>query len=330
MEYRRMGKSGLQLSALSYGSWVTFSNQVDDKNAIELLKTAYDAGVNFFDNAEVYASGKSEALMGRALKKLAWGRDSFCVSSKVFWGGDRPTQRGLSRKHIFDACHAALKRMQVDYLDIFFCHRPDFHTPLEETCRAMNDLINQGKVMYWGTSEWNGRQIMEAYGASRTYGLIPPIVEQPQYNLLTRDKIEADFRDLYERVGIGTTTWSPLASGILTGKYNDGIPDESRMNLKGYEWLRDMVDSDEGKRKIEKARQLTVIANELGISLTRLSIAWCLKNPDVSTVILGASKVSQLKENLLALDDQDLLTSEVMTRIEEIVQNKPRLPVDYL
>jgi len=330
MEYRRMGKSGLQLSALSYGSWVTFSNQVDDSLALDLLNTAYDAGVNFFDNAEVYAQGESEILMGRALQKLGWGRDTYCVSSKVFWGGDLPTQRGLSRKHIFDACHAALKRMQVDYLDLFFCHRPDFHTPLEETCRAMHDLIAQGKVMYWGTSEWNGRQIMEAYGTSRTYGLTPPIVEQPQYNMLTRDKIEADFRDLYGRVGIGTTIWSPLASGILTGKYNDGIPEESRMNLKGYEWLRDMLEKEEGRRKLEKAKQLAVVAKDLGISMPRLAIAWCLKNPDVTTVILGASKVSQLEENLKALDDVALLDQEVMTRLEEILQNKPRLPIDYL
>ena len=330
MQYRRMGKTGLRLSALSFGSWVTFSNQVDEDLATNLMKTAYDAGVNFFDNAEVYASGESERIMGKALKRLGWSRDSWCVSSKVFWGGELPTQRGLNRKHIFDACHAALKRLQVDYLDIFFCHRPDFHTPVEETVRAMNDLISQGKVMYWGTSEWNGRQLMEAYGAARSLNLVPPSVEQPQYNLLTRDKLEADFLDVFERTGMGTTTWSPLASGLLTGKYNDGIPEGSRMELKGYEWLRKMVESDEGRRKLEKAKALGELAKDLGISQARMSIAWCLKNPNVSTVILGASRVEQLEENLEAINDLPLFTDEVMERIEEIASNKPRLPIDYL
>ena len=330
MQYRRMGKTGLRLSALSFGSWVTFSNQVDEDLAVNLMKTAYDAGVNFFDNAEVYASGESERIMGRALKRLGWGRDTWCVSSKVFWGGELPTQRGLNRKHIFDACHAALKRLQVDYLDIFFCHRPDFHTPAEETVRAMNDLMTQGKIMYWGTSEWNGRQLMEAYGAARALNLVPPSVEQPQYNMLTRDKLEADFLDVFERTGMGTTVWSPLASGMLTGKYNNGIPEGSRMELAGYEWLRKMVESDDGRRKLEKTKALGQVAADLGISQARLSIAWCLKNPNVSTVILGASKVEQLKENLEAINDLPLLTDDVMERIEEIVANKPRLPIDYL
>ena len=330
MEYRRMGKWGLRLSALSFGSWVTFANQVDDTQAVDMLKTAYDAGVNFFDNAEVYANGESERIMGRALTGLGWGRDSYCVSSKVFWGGDKVTQRGLNRKHIFDACHAALKRLQVDYLDLYFCHRPDLHTPIEETVRAMSDLVSQGKVLYWGTSEWNGRQIMEAHGVARRYGLVPPMVEQPQYNRVCRDKIEADFLDVYERAGIGTTIWSPLASGILTGKYTDGIPDDSRMNLEGYAWLRDMVESERGKRQIEKARQLQVVADDLGISLARLAIAWCLKNPNVTTVILGASRQSQLQENLKAIDNVSHLTPEVLERIEKIVANRPPLPPDYL
>lgn len=330
MEYRRLGRAGLRVSALSFGSWVTFGNQVDVDDAKQMLTTAYDAGINFFDNAEVYAAGQSETIMGAALNSLGWSRDTFCVSSKVFWGGDLPTQRGLHRKHIFDACHAALKRLQVDYLDLYFCHRPDLHTPIEETVRAMHDLIAQGKVMYWGTSEWSAAELAEAYGVARQYGLTPPTMEQPQYNMLHRERVEAEYHALYERIGLGTTIWSPLASGILTGKYNDGIPEGTRMSLDGYGWLRKMVESEEGKRKIEKARKVTAVAKELGISPAVLAIAWCLKNPNVSTVILGASRNAQLEENLKATDAVEQLTDDVMAQLEDILDNRPAEPTDWL
>lgn len=330
MEYRRLGKSGLQVSALSFGSWVTFSTQVDDRKAQELMSLAYDSGVNFFDNAEVYAQGESEKIMGRVLQSLGWTRDTYCVSSKVFWGGEKPTQRGLSRKHVTDACHAALKRLQVEYLDLYFCHRPDLHTPIEETVLTMNDLIRQGKVLYWGTSEWTGQQITEAHAVAKAYGLIGPTMEQPQYNLFERDKVEADFQPIYDRFGLGLTTWSPLASGILTGKYNKGIPADSRMNLPGYEWLKNRHESPEGQAKITKTIALEQIAQEMDTSLTRLSVAWCLKNPHVSTVILGATSPSQLKENLGALSVVNRFTPALEERIESIMQNKPAAPTDYL
>jgi len=329
MEYRRLGGSGLKLSALSFGSWVTFSFQADESAASELMSTAYDAGINFFDNAEVYAAGESERIMGRALDKLGWGRDTFCVSSKVFWGGDRPTQRGLCRKHIHDACHAALKRLGVDYLDLFFCHRPDLETPIEETVRAMHDLVQQGKVMYWGTSEWSAQQIREAYGLARQYGLTPPTMEQPQYNMLHRDRVEREYHPLYSGVGLGTTIWSPLASGILTGKYSEGIPAGSRMLLPEYQWLRERLESAEGQDQIRRASELKPIADKLGVSQALLAIAWCLKNPDVSTVILGASRVAQLRENLKALDVAEQLTPDVMESIDGVLKNRPELPEQF-
>ncbi len=323
MEYRRLGGSGLKVSTLSFGSWVTFQTQVDLAMAEEMMKTAYDAGVNFFDNAEAYANGASEEIMGDALKRLGWGRDTYIVSSKVFWGGALPTQKGLSRKHITDACHAALVRFKLDYLDLFFCHRPDVHTPIEETVRAMNDLIHQGKVLYWGTSEWSAQQIMEAYGVARQYGLIPPTMEQPEYNMFRRDFVESEYRRLYTEIGLGTTIWSPLASGLLTGKYSQGIPDDSRVNLPGYGWLKRTIESSDGQAKIQKAIKLQKIADDIGQSLTNMSLAWCAANPNVSTVILGASKMSQLTENLKALDALPALTAEIMTRIEAILGNKP-------
>ena len=329
MDYRRLGKSGLRVSALSFGSWVTFAKQVDLGPAKELLGAAYDAGVNFFDNAEGYEQGQSEVVMGQALSELAWSRDSFIVSSKVFWGGDKPTQRGLSRKHVTDACHAALRRLQVDYLDLYFCHRPDVDTPIEETVRAMDTLIAQGKVLYWGTSEWSAQQITEAHAVAREWRLTPPTMEQPQYNLFERDKVEGDYAPLYDTYGLGTTIWSPLASGLLTGKYNDGIPEGSRMALPGYEWLKDTLASEKGKDHLAKARALTQVAEGAGLSLTHMALLWCLANPRVSTVILGASRVSQLKDNLAALDHADRLTPEVMTAIEAIVKNRPEPPQRY-
>jgi len=323
MQYRRLGKSGLQLSALSFGSWVTFSTQVDETAAQELMQLAYDGGINFFDNAEAYAAGESEVLMGRALKKLGWSRDSFVVSSKVFWGGKLPTQRGLSRKHVHDCCHTALRRLQVDYLDLYFCHRPDLDTPIEETVRAMNDLIAQGKVLYWGTSEWRADEIAEAHGVARALGLAGPTMEQPQYNLFEREKVEREYSRLYESIGLGTTIWSPLASGILSGKYADGVPKGSRMTLPGYEWLRQRLESEAGRVKVGKTKELARVAKDLGASVGQLAIAWCLANPHVSTVILGATKKEQLKENLAALEVVAKLEGKVMERIEAIVGNKP-------
>lgn len=322
MEYRRLGKAGVKVSALSFGSWVTFGTQVDVNRALELMRRAYDAGVNFFDNAEAYAAGASETIMGEALKMAGWRRDTYMVSSKVFFGGvpnPGPNQRGLSRKHVFEACHAALKRLQVEYLDLFFCHRPDPETPIEETVRVMHDLIAQGKVLYWGTSEWSAVEIMEAYGIARQHNLTPPTMEQPQYNMLSRARFEKEYARLYSEIGLGTTIWSPLASGLLTGKYNDGIPSGSRLTLPGYEWLRKRVESDQGKRDLAHVRKLAAIAKDLGVTLPKLAIAWCLKNPNVSTAILGASRVQQLDENLASLDVVPLLTGEVMQRIEDVL-----------
>jgi voltage-dependent potassium channel beta subunit len=323
MEYRRLGKSGLKVSELSLGSWVTFSKQVDHKEALALMGLAYDEGISFFDNAEGYEAGESETLMGAALKDLGWSRDSYSVSSKVFWGGSKPTQKGLSRKHVTEACHAALKRLQVDYLDLYFCHRPDIDTPIEETVWAMHNLITQGKVLYWGTSEWNAQQLTEAWAFARANNLIGPTMEQPQYNLFVREKIEKDYLPLYDLMGLGTTIWSPLASGALTGKYNDGIPSDSRMNLPGYEWLKKEWTSEAGKAKLEQIRQLAGLGSEIGLPVHHLALLWCLQNPHVSTVILGASKLSQLEDNLSALQSKDKLTPDVIERIETIVGNKP-------
>jgi voltage-dependent potassium channel beta subunit len=323
MQYRRLGKSGLKVSALSLGSWVTFHTQVDDRAAIEMLRVAYDAGVNFFDNAEAYAAGESERIMGRALEKLAFPRDTFAVSSKVFWGGNLPTQKGLSRKHVRDACDAALERLRVDYLDLYFCHRPDLDTPIEETVRAMHDLVAQGKVLYWGTSEWSADQIAEAHGVANAHHLTPPTMEQPQYSLLERDKVEREFARLYETIGLGLTIWSPLASGILSGKYANGVPKDSRMALPEYKWLRDRLESAEGREQVRKAGELARVASEIGATPSQLAIAWCLLNPNVSTVILGASRTAQLKENLASLEFVAKLDASVRDRIERIVANKP-------
>ena len=326
MEYRRLGKSGLKVSALSFGSWVSFSNQMGVAQAKECMAAAYDAGVNFFDNAEAYAAGQSELIMGEILQEMQWPRDSYIVSSKVMFGSASdplPTQRGLSRKHVVEACHQALDRLQVAYLDLYFCHRPDPETPIEETVRAMNDLIQQGKVLYWGTSEWSAQQIMEAYSIARQYNLIPPTMEQPQYHMFHRQRFEVEYGRLYEAIGLGTTIWSPLASGLLTGKYNDGTPEDTRLSLPGYEWLREMFASAEWQERLEKVRALTRLAEELDTNMARLAIAWCLKNPAVSTVILGASRVEQVYDNLQALDVVERLTEDVLNQIEEILANKP-------
>lgn len=320
MEYRRLGKAGVQLSVLSLGSWITFGKQISDETAEELMVTAYDAGINFFDNAESYARGQSEVVMGNILKKQGWNRSTYLVSSKVFWGGDFPNGTGLSKKHIHEACHNSLKRMQVEYFDLFFCHRADPNTPMEETVWAMNDLIRQGKILYWGTSEWSSQQVMEAMMVARREHLQGPVMEQPQYNIFHRQKFEAEFSRIYGEMGYGSTIWSPLASGMLSGKYINGFPEDTRLSISGMEWLRERVHTDEN---LEKSRKLNELATELGTSLPRLGIAWCLKNPHVSSVILGASKVDQLKENLGALDVVPLLTGEVMEKIDEIAGTRP-------
>lgn len=319
-----MGRTGLQLSALSFGSWVTFSKQVDDLLADELMGIAYDHGVNFFDNAEVYARGESERLMGRVLSKKNWDRSSYTVSSKVFFGSrgpaNKPNMTGLSRKHIVEACHEALQRLQTDYLDLYFCHRPDPNVPIEEVVWSMNLLLQQGKILYWGTSEWSGVEIMEAHRVASELRLIGPSVEQPQYNLLERFKVEQDYDMIYKTVGLGTTIWSPLASGLLTGKYNDGIPEGSRFALEGYDWLKDRYLAAD---KMNRVKQLTALAGELGVPVGTLSIAWTLKNPHVTTAILGATRKEQLEENLKALEVLPKLTPEVMEQIENIMQTKP-------
>lgn len=325
MEYRRLGKSGLQVSVLSFGSWITFGKQIGDNTAEELMSLAYDSGVNFFDNAEIYARGQSELVMGSILKKKNWVRSSYCVSSKVFFGFEegKPNQTGLSRKHIIEGCNAALKRLQFDYLDMLFCHRPDKNTPIEETVLAMNTLIQQGKILYWGTSEWANDEIMAAIAVAKDYKLIGPTMEQPQYNMFERTKLEKDYLLLFRDHGLGTTIWSPLASGLLTGKYNNANPTDTRLNIEGMDWLKERTLGDNSR--IEKAKKLDSLAKELGTSLPKLSIAWCIKNPNVSTAILGASKTMQLKETLSSIDVLPLLTAEVMTKIDEILDNKPVL-----
>lgn len=321
MRYRRLGRSGLQLSEFGLGSWVTFGKQVQLESAKNIMAKAYDEGVNFFDNAEEYESGESERVMGRALSDLSWSRDSFVVSSKVFWGGKNPTQRGLSRKHVFDACHAALKRLRVDYLDLYYCHRPDIDTPVAETVRAMHDLVSQGKVMYWGTSEWNAQQITEAWQVAKSEHLIGPTMEQPEYSMLVRDKVEGDFRSIYDTYGLGITSFSPLSSGLLTGKYLEGIPEDSRLNLPGYEWLRTHILGREEKMQV--IEELADIAKELDMPLHHLALRWCLSNSRVSSVILGVSSMAQLDNNLEVMNNLRDLDAEMLERIDQVLGNKP-------
>lgn len=326
MEYRRLGKSGLQVSALSLGSWLTFGKQISDQTADALMSIAYEQGVNFFDNAEAYAEGKSEIVMGNILKAKNWDRDSYLVSSKVFFGTEKkgPNQTGLSRKHVIEACNAALKRLQVDYLDLYYCHRPDKNSPIEETVFAMNTLLQQGKILYWGTSEWSGVEIAEAIRIAKENHLIGPTMEQPQYNLTERSKMEREYQLLFRDHGLGTTIWSPLASGLLTGKFIDGNIEDTRMALKGLEWLKDRLLIAEN---LQKVKQLKAYSDELELDLIQLSIAWCLKNPNVSTVILGASKTHQLEHNLKSIAILPKLTQEVMDQIDLIMGTKPQLPV---
>ena len=322
MRYRRLGSAGIRLSELSLGAWVTYGGQVGEEMATKCTSKAFELGVNFFDNAEAYAGGNAEIVMGNVIKKLELRRSDIVISSKVFWGGDGPNDTGLSRKHIYEACRKSLKRLQLDYLDLFFCHRPDPNTPIEETVRAMDDLVHQGLVLYWGTSEWSAAEIMRAYGVAKELGLTPPQMEQPQYNMLHRERVEKEYLPLYREIGLGTTIWSPLASGLLTGKYNDGIPPGSRASLDGYSWLREEVITREN---IEKVKALEPIAKELGCTMAQLALAWSRKNDDVSTVITGATKPEQVEENMASSDFVSALKPDVMERIDSVLQNKPDL-----
>ncbi len=324
MIYHKFGNTGLQVSALSFGSWLTFGKQIEDNTSQQLMAAAYDAGINFFDNAEIYARGQSEIVMGKALKNLNWPRSSYLVSSKVFFGYEenKPNQRGLSRKHIMEGCEAALRRLQVEYIDLYFCHRPDKQTPILETVQAMNTLIQQGKILYWGTSEWSAQEIMQAHLEAARHHLIAPVMEQPQYNLFERKKMEDDYLHLFRHQGMATTIWSPLSSGLLSGKYL-GEAGATRLTMQGLDWLRERNITP---ARLDKVKELKKISDSLGVSLSQFSIAWCLKNPNVSTAILGASKISQLEENLKALDTIPLLTAEVMEKTDAVMGNKPVLP----
>ncbi len=323
MNYRRLGSAGIKLSELSLGAWVTYGGQVGEEVAEECMSAAYEAGVNFFDNAEAYAHGNAETVMGNVIKKLGWRRDDIVVSSKVFWGGKGPNEMGLSRKHIFEACRNSLKRLQLDYLDLYFCHRPDPNTPIEETVRVMDDLVHQGKILYWGTSMWSAADILQAFNIAREQSLTPPQMEQPVYNMLQRDKVEKEFLPLYTKIGLGTTIFSPLASGLLSGKYADGIPQGSRASLENMGWIRDNIVTP---RNIEVVRRLTQVAKDLDCTMAQLALAWCLKNRNVSTVMTGASRPDQVKENMKASEVATKLDSDVMKRIEGLLAGVPQIP----
>lgn len=320
MNYRRLGSAGLKISELSLGAWVTYGGQVGEDAALSCMSAAYDAGVNFFDNAEAYADGNAEIVMGNVLKKMGWPRESYIVSSKVFWGGEGPNDRGLSRKHIYEACRRSLRRLQLDYLDLFFCHRPDPTTPIEETVRAMDDLVHQGLILYWGTSEWSAADIMRAHAIAREHHLTPPQMEQPQYNMIHRDRVEKEYLPLYREIGLGTTIWSPLASGLLSGKYNNGIPPGTRATLPGYDWIREHILT---QQNLGTVARLQPIASELGCTLAQLALAWCLTNPNVSTVITGATRPEQVTENMKAGEVASKLNSDIMERIDKVLGNKP-------
>lgn len=330
MDYRSLGRSGLKVSALSFGSWVTFGDQIDEDVAYDSMKEAYDAGVNFFDNAEAYAEGKSEIMMGNIIQKAGWKRTDLVLSTKIFWGGEGPNDKGLSFKHIKEGTEAALKRLQTDYVDLIFCHRPDKHTPIEETVWGMNQMIKEGKALYWGTSEWSAREIRQAYDFARQEHLRPPLMDQPQYNMFQREKVEEEFAPLYDEIGLGTTIWSPLASGLLTGKYNDGVPEGSRLSLEKYDWLREkLLETESGRQKLNKVKELAEVADGAGIPMPQFALAWCLKNENVSTVITGASKPEQVEQNMKAIEILDQMTPDIMERIEEILDNKPEQATDF-
>ncbi|MCP5108251.1 MAG: voltage-dependent potassium channel subunit beta [bacterium] len=329
MEYRRLGASGLKVSALSLGSWITFAGQGEETQVEACMKQAYEAGVNFFDTAEEYNDGKAETVMGNIIKKAGWKRSDIVISTKIFWGGNGPNDKGLSRKHIIEGANASLVRLQLDYVDLIYCHRPDIHTPIEETVRAMSYLVDCGKAFYWGTSEWSAEQIREAYNIARREHLVPPTMEQPQYNMFYRSRVEKEYARLYHEIGLGTTIYSPLACGVLTGKYNNGIPRGTRASLPGYQWLNFYFEGEEAERNIEKVRQLTAVAEGLGSTMAQLALAWCLKNPNVSSVITGASRPEQVDENMKAIDMVKKLTPAVMAQVEQILGNKPEPETDH-
>jgi voltage-dependent potassium channel beta subunit len=316
MRYRRLGRSGLKVSELSLGAWVTYGSQVGEDIALECMTAAYDAGVNFFDNAEAYGAGQAEITMGNVLRKVGWRRESYVVSTKIFWGGDGPNDKGLSHKHILEGVHAALKRLQLEYVDLAFCHRPDPDTPIDETVRAWDILVRQGKVFYWGTSEWSAEDVVRAHKFAIEHGLTPPVMEQPQYNMFVRDRVEREYLPLFDKLGYGATIWSPLASGVLTGKYNDGVPAGTRLDLPTMAWLKEEVLAPS---RIAKTRELSRVASDLGCTTAQLAIAWCLKNEHVSTVITGASKKAQVIENMKAAAVAEAITGDVMARIDRIL-----------
>ncbi|RKP13871.1 NADP-dependent oxidoreductase domain-containing protein [Piptocephalis cylindrospora] len=332
MEYRFLGNSGLKVSALSLGGWVTFGNQVDGNVTFECMKAAYDAGINFFDTAEVYADGQSEVVMGQAIKKYGWKRSDLVISTKLFWAGKGPNDRGLSRKHIIEGTNASLARLSLDYVDLLYAHRPDPATPMEETVRAFNHVIDQGKAFYWGTSEWSAAQITEAHAVASRLGLVGPVMEQPEYNMFQRKRVEVEYAPLYKNPGLGTTIWSPLASGLLTGKYNDGIPEGTRLSLKNdfvMSDIRSRLETDEGKDKIRRVRLLAPVAEKLGCTQAQLALAWCLRNPHISSVITGASRPEQVRENIKALKISKLLTDDLMKEVDDILGNAPEPVQDY-
>ena len=323
MNYRYLGRTGLPLSEVSLGSWRTFGESISEETADELMTLAYESGINFFDNAEAYAAGESELVMGRIFKAKGWRRDSWCVSSKVFWGGNEPTRKGLFRKHVIEACHQALARLQVDYLDLYFCHRPDLNTPIIETVAAMTDLVRQGKILYWGTSEWTARDIALAHAAAARDNLVAPVMEQPQYNLFTRKCFEVDYSRLYNEVGLGTTVWSPLSRGELVGHYLEEKNGKFVVSKQGAAWLENAGLPPGYETRVEKVADFATLARDLGITPARLALTWVLKNPNVTTAILGASNTSHFKENLKAIDDLALLTEDVLAQIETIFFTQP-------
>ncbi|XP_029028620.1 voltage-gated potassium channel subunit beta-2 isoform X2 [Betta splendens] len=323
MTYRNLGKSGLRVSCLGLGTWVTFGSQISDEMAENLMTIAYENGVNLFDTAEVYASGRAEITLGNIIKKKGWRRSSFVITTKIYWGGQAETERGLSRKHIIEGLRGSLSRLQLDYVDIVFANRNDVNSPMEEIVRAMTFVINQGMAMYWGTSRWSAMEIMEAYSVARQFNLIPPVCEQAEYHYFQRDKVEVQLPELYHKIGVGAMTWSPLACGLITGKYSDGVPECSRASMKGYQWLKERVNSEEGRRQLAKIKELHLLADRLGCTAAQLAIAWCLRSEGVSSVLLGVSNTDQLLENLGALRILSQMTPQTVTEMDALLGNKP-------
>ncbi|XP_021575027.1 voltage-gated potassium channel subunit beta-1 isoform X2 [Carlito syrichta] len=329
MAYRNLGKSGLRVSCLGLGTWVTFGGQISDEVAERLMTIAYESGVNLFDTAEVYAAGKAEVILGSIIKKKGWRRSSLVITTKLYWGGKAETERGLSRKHIIEGLKGSLQRLQLEYVDVVFANRPDSNTPMEEIVRAMTHVINQGMAMYWGTSRWSAMEIMEAYSVARQFNMIPPVCEQAEYHLFQREKVEVQLPELYHKIGVGAMTWSPLACGIISGKYGNGVPERSRASLKCYQWLKERIVSEEGRKQQNKLKDLTPIAERLGCTLPQLAVAWCLRNEGVSSVLLGSSTPEQLIENLGAIQVLPKMTSHVVNEIDNILRNKPYSKKDY-